>query len=134
MARVAPHTVGSRKHRQTKMKKSLLIAAVLAFVGIANAEPVTSFNANDYIACDAHSIGAVLMAKKAAEQKRPVEAIVNETYERPPVLDTKLSLLASDAIKAGYLQSADEKSLQRFLTGVCYAGDLTGRELAPRKP
>ncbi|MCB4349509.1 hypothetical protein LA345_37480 (plasmid) [Burkholderia vietnamiensis] len=116
------------------MKKTLVFAAMLAFAGLANADPMTSFNAANYTACDAHSVGAVLMAKKAVDQKRPVEAIVNETYERPPVLDIKLSLLASDAIKAGYLHSADERSLQRFLTGVCYEGDLTGKELAPKKP
>ncbi|NIF40101.1 hypothetical protein F3J14_04135 [Burkholderia sp. Tr-862] len=116
------------------MKKSLVFAAMLSFVSFANAEPVTSFNADRYVACDTHSVGAVLMAKKAAEQKKPVEAIVNATYERPPVLDINLSILASDAIKTGYLHSADERSLQRFLTGVCYAGDLTGKELAPKKP
>jgi hypothetical protein len=116
------------------MKKSLVFAAVLAFVGIADAEPVTSFNADRYIACDAHSVGAVLMAKKAAAQQKSVEAIVNATYERPPVLDIKLSVLASDAIKKEYLQSAGERSLQKFLSGVCYAGDLTGEELAPKSP
>lgn len=74
------------------------------------------------------------MAKKAAAQQKSVEAIVNATYERPPVLDIKLSVLASDAIKKEYLQSADERSLQKFLSGVCYAGDLTGEELAPKSP
>ncbi|MBN3813427.1 hypothetical protein [Paraburkholderia sp. Ac-20347] len=117
------------------MKKVLFAAVTLTLAGLANAdETPTTFNANDYIACDAYAMGAVLIAKKAADQKRPVEAIVNETYERPPVLDIKLSLLASDAIKTGYLQSAGETSLQRFLAGVCYGGDLTGRELAPKKP
>lgn len=114
------------------MKKYLILAVVFTVTGWAQAESATAFDVNRYIACDAHSMGAVLMAKKAAAQRRPVEAIVNETYDRPPVLDMKLSLLAADAIKAGSLPG--DRSLQRFLAGVCYAGDLTGKELAPKTP
>jgi len=112
------------------MKQIVATAAAFILSGVAHAAPVTSFHAKDYIACDAHSMGAVRMANDAVHRKQPVEAVLNDRYKTPDVLDVKLSLLASDAIKAGYLDSADERSLQRFLTGVCYESGLKGKQPA----
>lgn len=97
---------------------SLLASTV---IGSAMAETVTpKFDADDYIYCDSHSLVAVQFAKTEFElSKKPGNKSQLSQLNTLPI-DIKLTSIAFDAIKTGYLESAGEKSLQRFLTGICY--------------
>lgn len=113
------------------MKKTTILLATLAFAGSAAA--AQGFDAKNYVACDAHSLGAVQMAKNAVALGKPVESVLNDVYASPDVLDVKLALLAVDAMKAGLSKPEDAPGLQRFLAGVCYESGLTPKPIATRE-
>lgn len=116
------------------MKRELAFVAALTFTGLAVAAPPTTYDADKYLTCGTHSFGAVLMAKDSILLKRPVEAILNENYKSPDILDVKLALLAVDAMNAGLgATPADVGELQHFLTGVCYESALPPKHIVLQK-
>jgi hypothetical protein len=102
------------------MKTSVAILT-LAFSGLASAAPVTDFHPNEYQFCKLHSQAALQLAIKAADSGQAVETLLNRSAAVPTVLDTKLALLASDALKANTFVAS---SLQEFVAGVCYESPL----------
>lgn len=102
------------------MKRVLVTAALFSGVA-AQASPAGDFQTDEYISCDAHSIGDILMAEDAARAHISVADVLNRHFgDHAPMVDVTLSLMAENMIKAGYLKSVGEQKMQGFLAGVCY--------------
>ncbi|WP_321960045.1 hypothetical protein [Paraburkholderia sp. J7] len=74
------------------------------------------------------------IAQESAGRREPVDALLNKQFDRPPVIDTKLAILAFDTITDTHSRPENESRLLGFLTGVCYASDIPLGELASKKP